>query len=197
MVAIRDQDPLRMTEAEYLAFERESDVKHEFVDGKVYAMSGGSARHSFITVNTSTAFNTQLANTDCRVASPDLRLKVQSKVAHRYPDVMVICGDLDYVDNRNDTIQNPIVIVEVLSPSTELIDRNQKLQEYRALPTLQEYILISQHEAKIERYFRQTADDWLYTSVIGLDNQLALVSIDCTLKLSQIYQKITLDAEDE
>ncbi len=109
-----------MTEAEYLAFEAESEFKHEFSRGNVYAMTGASLRHGIITVNVSTHLNNQLADRDCTVTSPDVRVYIASKQAYRYPDVTIFCGDPVYIEGRTDTITNPVMLVEVLSPGTAL-----------------------------------------------------------------------------
>lgn len=184
--------PAYMTEAEYLAFEEQSEVKHEFVNGEVYAMTGGSVRHNLIANQTGASLIRQLLDKDCIVPSNDTRIKVQSKVAHRYPDVTVICGQIDYFDNRVDTVTNPIVLIEVLSHSTEIIDRNDKFNEYTQLSSLQEYVLISQDTPQIERFLRQESGDWLYTRVIGIDGILELPSIDCQLVLADVYRKVEL-----
>ncbi|MEQ8673653.1 MAG: Uma2 family endonuclease [Aggregatilineales bacterium] len=182
------------TEAEYLAFEQESAEKHEFADGKIIAMTGASWVHNLICVNTSTTLNVQLADTECHVTSNDLRLKVDSKHHYRYPDVMVICGTPEFVLKRNDTITNPVVVIEILSESTALIDRNDKLDEYTRIESVQAYVMISQTEAKIERYLRQAdSADWLYTRVSGLESVLEIPPIHCTLKLSEIYNKVELE----
>lgn len=128
MVAAQ-QEPLYMTEAEYLEFEEKSEIKHEYVNGKVYAMAGASLVHTVICHNTANALEEKIGDKPCLIVSRDLRLKVFSKVSFRYPDVMVICDEPQYVDNRVDTIANPIVVIEVLSPSTALVDRNEKLDE--------------------------------------------------------------------
>lgn len=178
------------TETEYLEFERTSDIRHEYVDGRVIAMTGASLAHNFICVNTSTSLNVQLMQKNCRVASNDLRLKVVSKRSYRYPDIMVICGDPQITDDRPDTITNPILIIEVLSESTALIDRNEKLDEYLQIESVQEYVLISQQVAKVERYLRQASGNWLYTQVSGLDHVLELPSIGCKLALADVYNKV-------
>lgn len=192
----QNQDPLYMNEADYLDFEEKSEFKHEYSRGRVYAMSGGSVRHGLITVNISTDLNNQLEDKDCRVASSDVRVKVESMESYRYPDVLVYCGEEDYANERNDTLANPLVIVEVLSPSTALKDRNEKLDEYLESKTLQEYVLVSQHEAKVEVFSRHKSGKWLYENYKGLDAILELSSIGCTLELSPIYRKVTLDTED-
>lgn len=183
------------TEADYLAFEAASDIKHEFANGAIIAMTGASWKHNVICVNTSTTLNVQLATKDCRVTANDLRLKVLSKRSYRYPDVMVICGDPQFVDDRTDTISNPTVIIEVLSEKTALIDRNEKLDEYLQIEAVQEYVLISQAAAKIERYLRQESGDWLYSHATGLDSSLDLPSIDCVLALTDVYKKVTLESD--
>ncbi|MDQ7024987.1 MAG: Uma2 family endonuclease [Anaerolineae bacterium] len=197
VAASQIEQPMRMTEAEYLQFEENSDTKHEFVNGEIIAMTGASWKHGAICTNLSIAIGRQLINKDCMLFAGDLRLKVVSTVSYRYPDVMVICGEPEFVDKRVDTISNPILIIEVQSPSTELIDRNPKLREYRQLDTVQEYLLVTQNEARIERFLRQDTDSWLYTETVGLENNIALPSIGCVIALSDVYNKLTLDSDSE
>lgn len=185
-----------VSEEDYLAAEDASDLRHEYANGQVIAMTGASWAHNLICVNTSTTLNVQLADKDCRVTSNDLRLQVVSRHSYRYPDVMVICGDPEFMPGRTDTIRNPSVILEVLSDSTALIDRNEKLDEYMLITSVQEYVLISQHEAKIARYLRQDTGDWLYTQVTGRASQMDLSSICCVLKLADVYKKVALDEQD-
>ena len=188
-----------MTEAEYLVFERGSELRHEYFAGAIFAMTGASWNHNVICVNISTSLNVQIADRDCTVTAGDLRLKVVATRSYRYPDVMVICDDPQFIDERVDTISNPTVVIEVVSPSTALVDRYEKLDEYLRLDSLQEYVIGSQHEAKIERYLRQIdpGDDWLYTQVIGLQSSINLPSISCKLLLSDIYKKVTLGNRDD
>lgn len=198
----QEQNPQYMTEAEYLEFEEKSEFKHEYVKGRVYAMTGGSIRHGLITVNISTDLNVQLEDKDCRVSSPDTRIKVEEMESYRYPDVTVYCGEEDYVNDRIDTLGNPLVIVEVLSPSIALKDRNEKLDEYIQSKTLQEYVLVSQHEPKVEVFIRhEPSGKWLYDQYKGMNAVVELNSIGCKLELVRIYRKVTLDTphngEDE
>lgn len=197
MAQPQEQEPLYMSEAEYLEFEENSEFKHEFVNGRVYAMSGGSVRHGVITVNISTDLNIQLEDKDCKVSSPDTRVKVEAMKSFRYPDVTVYCGQEMYVNNRVDTLGNPLVLVEVLSPSTALTDRNEKLEEYVKSDTLQEYVLVSQNEAKVEIFTRHESGKWLYSIVKGLEQSFELSSIGCKLELSRIYRKVTLDRDSQ
>lgn len=193
----QEQNPLLMTEQEYLVFEEKSETKHEFVNGKVYAMTGASWTHNVICLNTGASLNSQLKNKGCTAVVGDVRLKVESKVSHRYPDIMVVCGDPNFVDDRTDTISNPTLIMEVLSPSTALIDLNDKLHEYLKLASLKEYVIIAQHEARIERYLLHESGEWLYKQVAGLDNQLELPSINCVLSLADVYRKVEFKGENE
>lgn len=197
VAASHHEEPMRMTEIEYFEFEEKSETRHEFVNGKVYAMTGASRKHTVICMNLGTTLNNQLASKDCTPVANELRLKVAAKVSYRYPDVMVICGEPSFVNKRVDTIDNPTVIIEVLSSSTALIDYNEKLREYRQLETVQEYLLVSQNEARIEKYARYDADKWLYSETIGLENRIELPSIECVLALSDIYNKITFDSDSD
>ena len=197
MVTQPQDEPLVMTEAEYLEFEEASEIRHEFVNGRVYAMTGASYNHAVITGNTHTSFNIQLAERDCTVISNEVRLKVDSKsVSFRYPDVMVVCGEPKFVKKRTDTIKNPTVIVEVLSPSTALVDHNVKLREYTQIASLQVYILIAQHEANVQVYTRQDAEKWTYQTATGLDSTIDLPAIGCTLALADVYKKVDLTSDD-
>jgi Uma2 family endonuclease len=186
-----------MTEAEYLEFERRSDMKHEYASGDVLAMTGASWNHNVICQNTATSLGSQLADRDCTVVSSDMRVQIAAARAYRYPDVIVVCGQPQFMDDRMDTIRNPVILIEVLSPSTALVDRNEKLREYRQLSSLQEYLLISQNEPRIERFLRQDADNWLYTEVVGLDESISLPSVTCTLALSEVYKKVAFESTDE
>lgn len=198
MAQPQEQEPLHMTEAEYLDFERQSETKHEYVAGYIYAMTGASWNHVMICQSTGSTLYTQLRGKPCRVATSDLRLKVTSKkVSYRYPDIMVICGEPEFIDDRTDTITNPTVVIEVLSPSTALTDHNEKLDEYIKIPSLQHYMLISQHEPKIEVYTRHEAGNWLYTQYKSMDSRITLASIDCTLILEDVYEQINFEQNSD
>lgn len=197
VAAPNEQSPLQMTEAEYLAFEAGSETKHEFVNGNVFAMTGASFTHAVICQNCATTLATQLTDKPCTVVTNDVRVRVASKVSYRYPDVMVICGEAEFYENHKDTLINPIVILEVLSPSTALVDRNEKLDEHMQIASLQEYVLVSQDNAKVERYLRQASGDWLYSKVIGLDGALDLPSLGCELALKTVYKKVALGKVQE
>jgi Uma2 family endonuclease len=184
----------KWTVEEYLAMEAVSDHKHEFLNGEIFDMAGASLNHNRLVASIIGILHRQLNKTSCEVLPSDMRLKVKPTGLYSYPDVTVVCGDvqLDRQDNRN--FLNPTVIVEVLSPSTEAYDRGLKFQNYRTLESLQEYLLISQDSARIEHYVRQ-GEQWLFTDATRLDQTITLSSINCTLLLSEVYEKVSFDEE--
>ena len=154
MYAVQPNEPVAMTEAEYLAFEESSEIKHEFCQGYVYDMSGGSGNHGKISVNVSTQLSNQLFDTSCYVVSSDLRIHIASKQAYRYPDVSAFCEPLAYIEGRTDGATNPIMLVEVVSPSSAGRDYKDKLNEYTTIPTLQAYLLVEQDQPRLAHYIR-------------------------------------------
>lgn len=179
-----------MTEAAYLAIA--GDIRYEYANGDIFAMTGATVRHNTIANNISSDLTHQLAKKDCIINASETRIKVDAKKSYRYPDIVIVCGKIDYLEDRRDTIINPTVLVEVLSPSTALIDLNQKLDEYTEIPSLDEYVIVFQDDFKVERYLRQDGGDWLYSKATGLDGVMRLPSIDCTLALSTVYAKLDL-----
>ncbi|MDI3283219.1 Uma2 family endonuclease [Polyangium sp. 15x6] len=180
---------LKYTFAEYVAYDEASEIKHEYVDGEIYAMSGSTARHSLLTTGMSSALSQALGARGCRVFSPDMRIRVQETGLATYPDVSVVCGKLEFDPENSNTLTNPILIVEVLSPSTEKYDRQQKFDHYRLIPTLREYLLISQDERRITHYTRNEDDSWTLRDV-RLSQPLKLPSVDVTLSLDDIYRGV-------
>lgn len=186
-----------MTEAEYLAFADQQEFKHEYAAGVVYAMSGGTFRHNTIAMAAGTHLSNLLGDRDCTVTSSDMRIHIASKKAYRYPDVSIICGDPAFLGERNDTITNPTLLVEVLSPSTTSTDHIEKLAEYTSIDTLQAYILIAQDEPKVEVFQRHDAANWLYSTVSGMDAEieLSLPTGSVKLALAQLYRRVRWDGE--
>ena len=178
-----------LTPEEYLAFERKATTKHEYLNGQIVAMSGASFAHNFITVNIATHLNIQLMDGECRVATSDMRVKVTEIDSYFYPDVVVVCGEPVPEDNVFDTLLNPTVIVKVLSPSTETYDRGEKFEHYQQIASLKDYILISQDKVHIEHYCRQETG-WLQTEFAELEDVLSLRSIDCELRLQDVYRRV-------
>jgi Uma2 family endonuclease len=179
-----------MTEEEYLAFERASETKHEFLNGRVYAMAGATEPHIVIVGSTFFRLYGQLLGRPCRVYANDMRIKVVASGLYTYPDIAVVCGDRHFADNRRDTITNPTVLIEVLSPSTESYDRTTKWEHYQTLESLQEYLLIKQDTPRVEQYARQDDGSWRYTATLGLEAAVDLPSIGCTLRLAEIYENV-------
>lgn len=187
---------IKMTESEYLEFERQSEIHHEFVNGDVFAMAGASWNHSIIVSNLTASLNGQLMESPCIVVATDMRLHVDSAKSYRYPDVLVVCDPPQFRDDRSDIITNPTVLIEVLSPSTALTDYNQKLREYRQIESAHEYLLVSQDTMRIERYIRHDDEEWMYTDVVGIQSAIELPSIHCVLRLEDVYRKVVFDTKD-
>ncbi|MCG8348862.1 MAG: Uma2 family endonuclease [Chloroflexales bacterium] len=185
-----------VTEDEYLAFERASMTKHEYYHGQIYAMTGASEPHNLIATNTIASLHSQLRHTSCRVYPSDMRVKIQQTGLYTYPDIMIICGQPQFTDDALDTIVNPTVIIEILSPSTERYDRGMKFHHYRTIETLRDYLLIAQDCRSIEHYTRQNSEQWLFQAVAGRENHIVFESIQCTLALEDVYEKVELEQED-
>lgn len=187
------QAPPYVTEAEYLLRERGGATRHEYYDGKIYAMTGGTEPHNLITGNALAALHVQLRQQPCRVYQRAMRVRVAATGLNTYPDGAVVCGRPEFVDGARDTLTNPVVIIELLSPSTERYDRGMKFQHYRTIETLQDYLLIAQDRPYIEHYRRQAGGEWLLREAAGLDAALTIESIACRLLLGDVYEKVDLD----
>jgi len=179
-----------VTPEEYLERELQSEEKSEYFNGEVFAIGRPSARHTWIVTNVSGSFWQQLKKKPCRVASSEMRLKVTPTGLYTYPDVMVICGDVEVAAEQKDTVLNPAVIVEVLSPSTQDYDRGQKFEHYRTLPSLIDYLTIAQDRPHVVHYTRQSENSWLLVEFADLGHSIPLASISCILNLAEVYDKI-------
>ena len=179
----------RFTEAEYLAFERASQEKHEFVNGEILDMTGTSRAHSLIAWNIAGKLHSHLAGRPCEAHVGDMRLNVSDTGAYVYPDVLVVCGEVQVRDGFVDTLMNPTLVIEILSPSTEAYDRGPKSAHYRRLASLQGYVLIAQDRASVE-HFRREGDFWILTEATDLDATMPLPEIGCELKLSEVYERV-------
>jgi Uma2 family endonuclease len=182
-----------MTPEEYLAFERASEEKHEYFAGEIFAMTGASTNHNRIVGSTYAALYAQLREHPCDILANDMRVKVPVTGLYTYPDISILCEEPQFEDSEVDTLLNPAVIVEVLSPSTEAYDRGKKFQHYRTIPSFQEYVLISQDNVRVEHYRRQENDKWEMADAHTLDAAITLPSVGCTLRLSDIYEKAQFD----
>lgn len=180
------------SQEEYLILERQANHKSEYVNGSILAMSGASRRHNLITLNIASELRFQLKGRSCEAYMSDMRVKVSQTGLYTYPDVVAVCGEIQFDDEHHDTLVNPSLLVEVLSPSTEAYDRGQKFGHYRRLPSLQEYLLIAQERACVEMYTRQ-GEIWVLSETNDLNESVSLVSINCELSLHEIYDKVQFD----
>lgn len=193
------QSRIYFTEEEYLAIERSSEERHEYIDGRIFAMAGESDQHGEICVNLIGHLFAQLSGKPCRAraqntkvrSGPEPKPSQNPEGFFSYPDVLVVCGERKFHDKYQDVLLNPNVIIEVLSKSTEAFDRGEKFIRYRTwLPTLTDYILVSQDKPMIEHYRRQSDGEWLLSTLDGLGAALRIESIGCSLKLSDVYDGV-------
>ena len=180
-----------ITPEQYLEIDRAAEIRSEYFDGEMFAMTGGTRAHSTIKVNLVAESRRQLKDSPCHVFDSDMRIKIEATGDYAYPDLSVVCGETLVEDDHDDTVLNPVLIAEVLSPSTEAWDRGGKFARYRTISSLKEFLLIAQHEPRVERYQRREDGTWLLTEAIGLDAVLTLTSIDCRIELSELYDKVT------
>lgn len=183
------------TPEEYLALEEEAEYRSEYIDGLIYQMAGGNVNHIDITFNVTAIINEKLRE-KCRAYSTELKVRVEEVNRFYYPDVTVVCGDRNFYEDRKDTITNPILIIEVLSNSTEAKDRGEKFFAYQTLESLEEYILVSQDKYLIEQFTRQNDGSWKYLATIGIDSEVTFESLNTTLKLKDIYDLVEFEEEN-
>ena len=181
----------KYTPEEYLALEEKAEYRSEYEDGIITAMAGGSLNHAQITANISRNFGNKMSE-KCTALTTDVKVRVESYRKFYYPDVLVICGEPKLYQNRNDTITNPILIVEVLSDSTEAKDRGEKMLAYRTLESLREYVLVSQNKAIVEQYAINKEGNWIHKATIGLKSTVKFESIEIELTLEEIYQRVEI-----
>ncbi|MBL8188037.1 MAG: Uma2 family endonuclease [Acidobacteria bacterium] len=181
----------RYSPEEYLAFERNSETKHEYLDGQIYAMAGASPTHNQICFNSIVAVGSQIMDSTCIGYTSDQKVRTDLEDLFSYPDMTVVCGEPVFHDQQQDVILNPTVIIEVLSPRTEAFDRSAKLERYQNIRSLTDYILISQDRPCVEHYVRQKGKrQWLLTIETDLNATIEITSIKCKLKLSDIYNRV-------
>lgn len=188
------------TVEQYLAKERESEERHEYLDGEIHLMAGESPEHGDICMNLSRIVSTQLLGSPCRAWSKDTKVrsgpipdsKYAMKGLYSYPDLTVVCGEPEFHDAHRDVLINPRVIIEVLSPSTEAFDRGEKFWRYRTnLPSLTDYVVVAQSRPLVEHFALQPNGLWLLAaSAAALAESVTLTSIDCLLRLSEVYDRI-------
>ena len=181
-----------LTAQDYLAWERQQETRHEFFDGEIFAMTGASREHNLVCVNIFASLHTQLRGKPCEVYNNDMRVKVSETGMYTYPDIVAACAQPQFEDAEVDTLLNPVLIIEVLSDSTEQYDRGAKFRHYRTLPSLQDYLLVAQTECRVEHYVREAGSRWLLTEYGDLNDMIELASVGCRLDLREMYERVPL-----
>jgi len=184
----------KVTAEEYLAMDRASEFRSEFLDGEIIAMSGGSPRHSRLKMSLAIQIGTALRGTSSEAFDSDLRVRVSPRM-YAYPNLTVVCGDLKLDTERGDVLLNPTAIFEVLSPSTEYYDRIVKFQHYREVESLQDYILVAQDRVRVEQYTQGVSNTWTLHDYQHPDDVLQIASIGISLTLAAIYERIEFATE--
>lgn len=186
----------RYSVADYLALERASEIKHEFYDGEIFAMAGASLPHNKIVGSLIRRIGNLLEGRDCLVLPSDIRVQCPTGL-YTYPDVTVVCGPPELEDDEHqDMLLNPLVLIEVLSPSTEAYDRGRKFGHYKTIESLQEYVVVAQDRAAIDHFARQPDGRWILTSVTQLDESLVLPAVDIEVPATEIYDKVEFPPEE-
>jgi Uma2 family endonuclease len=181
---------------EYLELEVNSEIRHEYINGLIIPMTGGTPNHNQLAGNFYAMLNFALKRQPYQVFVTDQRLWIPSRKIHTYPDIMVVKTPLEYQEGRTDTLVNPVMIAEVLSKSTKGYDRDEKFAAYRTIPTLQEYILIDQYTMHIEQYFKTDNNQWIFSEFTDGNINLNLASISCQMTLSDIYDKVDFNIQE-
>lgn len=179
-----------LTPEEYLAIERKSETRHEYFDGEMFAMVGASKRHNLITANIIRILGNQLLDRPCNVYPGDMRVKVSATGKYTYPGVVVACAEEEFDDAENDTLLNPVLVVEVLSESTEAYDRGKKFEQYQNIESLMQYLLVAQEPFRIEQYVRQSRREWTYSGYHDAEDVVQVNDIGCQLALKDVYAKV-------
>lgn len=178
------------TPEEYLELERKSEIRHEYIDGEVFEMAGAGKRHNRISTNIIRLLDSQLLERDCNVYASNMRVKIASTGKYTYPDIVGTCGGDEFEDERDDTLLNPTLLIEILSKSTEAYDRGTKFEFYQTIESFSEYILITQEPVRVEQFVRQDKNTWTYLEFRNPEDIIELNSIDCELLLQDVYYKV-------
>lgn len=186
-----------VTPEQYLEAEREASFKSEYFSGQIFAMAGASRRHNVLVGNLVRRLGNRLDGQPCETYPSDMKVLVRANGLYTYPDVTVVCGEPEFLNRDGDVLLNPLVIVEVLSDSTQSYDRGAKWVLYQGLDSLQEYVLVSADTPRVERFTRQDNGQWLYESIGGLDGEIRLASLDIMLPLAEVYERVTFPAPPE
>jgi Uma2 family endonuclease len=190
MRGVATQPITRLKEEEYLALERSAECRHEFVDGGIFAMAGGSLRHSRLAVNWVAALVSRLQHGACGVFSSDARVRTPATGSFVYPDVSVVCGPPQLYGDATDILTNPTVVIEILSPSTAGYDRGRKFALYREIVSMEEYILVHTESAQVEHFARQSDESWIFREYRGMETVVTIRSIDWSVRLGDVYDGV-------
>ena len=181
---------LRISPEQYLEQERKATFKSEYFEGEVFAMPGASRRHVLIAKNVTVALDQRLRGQPCQIYGSDMRVRVSAAGLYTYPDVTVACGDEQFLDEETDTLLNPLLIVEVLSPTTKNYDRGDKFASYRTIPSFREYLTIAQDRVHVEHWQRQEDERWVLSEYFDIARRLQLVSLGVELSIVEIYRSV-------
>jgi len=187
------QEIKHYTPEEYLEYEVNSEERHEYIDGEVICVAGGTPNHNQIAGNFYAALNFGLKRQSYRVFVADQRIWIPEKRIYTYPDVMVVQGELEFQESRKDTIINPLMVVEVLSKSTRSYDKDEKFSAYRTIPTFQEYLLIEQYTMKVEQYFKTGKNSWNFSEYYDVNETIFLNSVKFEITLEDIYDRVEFE----
>jgi Uma2 family endonuclease len=181
-----------LTPEQYLEIERAAERKSEYYDGEMFAMAGAKEAHNLVVSNLVARLHQQLRSRPCRVYPSDMRVRVRATGLYTYPDVTAVCGEPRFLDDQRDTLLNPTLLVEVLSPSTEAYDRGRKFEQYKSIESLREYLLVASDRMHADLCTRQADGRWLLTSAGGMDESLTLESVGAQLTIADLYEKVEL-----
>lgn len=184
---------LRLSVADYLAQERSAEIRHEYHQGELSAMAGGTRNHSLLGNAINTELNLICRRKGCFPFNGDMRIRIEAEDRFVYPEASVVCGQVISSLSDADSIINPMLVAEVLSESSEAYDRGEKFRLYRRLPSLREYVLISQQQVLTETYFREDSGSWTYQAWEGLEARMILRSLDAEIPLETIYRYVSWD----
>ncbi len=186
----------KMTVEEYIEFDKNSEERYEYFDGEVFAMAGGSSNHARIGGNAYESLQRKLRGKNCEAFNSDMRIKVPAAFLYRYPDASVVCGEPVFEKPQGqEQLVNPILIVEVLSPTTEAYDLGRKFTAYQSIESFQEYLLIAQDRPHVIQHIRQTKGRWLRIEIEGLDSEIQLESLQITLTMAELYERVKFSPE--
>ena len=184
----------RYTPEQYLEMERQAEYKSEYLSGEIFAMAGASESYNLIVTNMVRELSTHLKGRPCKTYPSDMKVEVGPAGLFTYPDITVVCGEVQFHDQHRDMVQNPTVIVEVLSPSTEAYDRGAKFAQYRRRDSLTDYLMVSPNEYRVEHYVRQPDHQWLLSEVTREEQAVVIASLGCELPLSEVYDRVEFNA---